>query len=104
MIHKRTRRLKNLQEKLKTLNMRFQYQLKGMLVTIRKRVKSYGGLFVRHLRIILDYKAEVKHFFKLGGVYFMGGNQIHRFSSPLKNICTLKISVLFIPRINSQLT
>ena len=32
-----------------------------MLVTIRKRVKSYGGLFVRHLTIILDFKAEVKH-------------------------------------------
>ena len=98
MIHERTRRLK-IQEKQKTLNMRFQYQLKGMLVTIRKRVKSYGGLFVRHLRIILDYKAEVKHL-DFGSVYFMGGNQIHRFSSPLKNICTLKISVLFIPRIN----
>ena len=99
MIHERTRRLKNLQEKQKTLNMRFQYQLKGMLVTIRKRVKSYGGLFVRHLRIILYYKAEVKHL-DFGRCLFHGWQSIHRFSSPLKNICTLKISVLFIPRIN----
>ena len=59
-IHERTRRFINLQEKQKILNMRFQYQLKGVLFTIRKRVKSYGVSFVAHSVIILDYKAASK--------------------------------------------
>ena len=64
--------------------MRFRYQLKGMLVAIVKRVKSYGGLFFRHLAIILDYKAEVKHL-DFGRCLFHGWqSSLQIFLSPLK--------------------
>ena len=61
--------------------MRFRHQLKGMLVAIVKRVKSFGGLFVRHLAIIL---AEVKHL-DFGRCLFHGWqSSLQIFLSPLK--------------------
>ena len=50
----------------------------------KKHFKSYGGLFVRHLTIILDFKAEVKHL-DFGRCLFHGWqSSLQIFLSPLK--------------------